>query len=43
VLHAGSIVFNGRHDLCRMFTGGTYILHEAFDAGRVIETIHAER
>jgi long-chain acyl-CoA synthetase len=26
-----------------MFTGGTYILHEAFDAGRVIETIHTER
>jgi acyl-CoA synthetase (AMP-forming)/AMP-acid ligase II len=26
-----------------MFTGSTYILHEAFDAGRVIETIQAER
>jgi long-chain acyl-CoA synthetase len=45
VLHAGSIVFNGAMvDLMPwMFTGGTYILHEAFDAGRVIETIHAER
>jgi long-chain acyl-CoA synthetase len=45
VLHAGSIVFNGAMvDLMPwMFTGATYILHEVFDAGRVIETIHAER
>jgi acyl-CoA synthetase (AMP-forming)/AMP-acid ligase II len=45
LLHAGSIVFNGAMvDLMPwMFTGSTYILHEAFDAGRVIETIHAER
>jgi acyl-CoA synthetase (AMP-forming)/AMP-acid ligase II len=45
VLHAGSIVFNGAMvDLMPwMFVGGTYILHESFDAGRVIETIHRER
>ena len=45
VLHAGSIVFNGAMvDLMPwMFSGATYILHETFDAGRVIETIHAER
>ena len=45
VLHAGSIVFNGAMvDLMPwMFTGATYILHGAFDAGRVIETIDAER
>jgi acyl-CoA synthetase (AMP-forming)/AMP-acid ligase II len=41
VLHAGSIVFNGAMvDLMPwMFVGGTYILHESFDAERVIETI----
>jgi acyl-CoA synthetase (AMP-forming)/AMP-acid ligase II len=45
VLHAGSIVFNGAWvDLMPwMFVGGTYILHEAFDAERVIETIGRER
>jgi acyl-CoA synthetase (AMP-forming)/AMP-acid ligase II len=45
VLHAGSIVFNGAMvDLMPwMFTGGTYLLHETFDAERVIETIRAER
>jgi acyl-CoA synthetase (AMP-forming)/AMP-acid ligase II len=45
VLHAGSIVFNGAMvDLMPwMFTGSTYILHETFDAGRVIETIAGER
>ncbi len=45
VLHAGSIVFNGSMvDLMPwMFVGGTYILHENFDAGRVIETIHQEK
>ena len=41
VLHAGSIVFNGAMvDLMPwMFAGGTYILHEAFDADRVIADI----
>lgn len=41
VLHAGSIVFNGAMlDLMPwMFVGGTYFLHEAFDAERVIADI----
>lgn len=41
VLHAGSIVFNGSMvDLMPwMFVGGTYILHESFNAERVIEDI----
>jgi long-chain acyl-CoA synthetase len=41
VLHAGSIVFNGAMvDLMPwMFVGGTYVLHESFDAERVIEDI----
>ena len=45
VLHAGSIVFNGAMvDLMPwMFVGGTYILHEHFDAGRVIDTIEREQ
>ena len=45
VLHAGSIVFNGSMvDLMPwMFAGATYILHEAFDAERVIETIDREK
>ncbi|MDH3716211.1 MAG: AMP-binding protein, partial [Gammaproteobacteria bacterium] len=45
VLHAGSIVFNGAMiDLMPwMFVGGTYILHENFDAARVIETIDREQ
>lgn len=40
-LHAGSIVFNGAMlDLMPwMFVGGTYILHERFNAERVIEDI----
>ena len=40
-LHAGSIVFNGAFlDLMPwMYLGGTYILHPAFDAGRVIEEV----
>jgi acyl-CoA synthetase (AMP-forming)/AMP-acid ligase II len=44
VLHAGSIVFNGAWvDLMPwMFVGGTYILHEAFDAERFIETVEKE-
>ncbi len=43
VLHAGSIVFNGAMlDLMPwMFTGCTYILHERFNAERVIEDIAA--
>jgi acyl-CoA synthetase (AMP-forming)/AMP-acid ligase II len=45
VLHAGSIVFNGAMiDMMPwMFVGGTYILHESFDAARVIETIDREQ
>jgi len=45
MLHAGSIVFNGAMiDMMPwMFVGGTYILHEAFDAERVIATIERER
>jgi acyl-CoA synthetase (AMP-forming)/AMP-acid ligase II len=45
ILHAGSIVFNGAMvDLMPwMFVGGTYILHEAFDAGRVIADIARHR
>jgi acyl-CoA synthetase (AMP-forming)/AMP-acid ligase II len=41
VLHAGSIVFNGAMvDLMSwMFVGGTYILHDGFNAERVIEDI----
>ena len=41
MLHAGSIVFNGAMvDLMPwMFVGGTYVLHESFDAERVIEDI----
>jgi long-chain acyl-CoA synthetase len=44
MLHAGSIVFNGAWvDMMPwMFVGGTYILHEAFDADRVIATIESE-
>jgi long-chain acyl-CoA synthetase len=40
-LHAGSIVFNGAFlDMMPwMYLGGTYILHPAFDAGRVIEEV----
>ena len=45
VLHAGSIVFNGAMiDLMPwMFVGGTYVLHEAFDAERVIADIEREK
>lgn len=41
VLHAGSIVFNGSmlDFMPWMYVGCTYLLHEAFDAGRVIEEI----
>ena len=45
VLHAGSIVFNGAWvDLMPwMFVGGTYILHEVFNAERLIATIEREK
>jgi acyl-CoA synthetase (AMP-forming)/AMP-acid ligase II len=45
VLHAGSIVFNGAMiDLMPwMFVGGTYVLHESFNAERVIEDIEEEK
>jgi len=45
VLHAGSIVFNGAWvDLMPwMFLGSTFILHEAFDAERMIATIEREK
>jgi long-chain acyl-CoA synthetase len=41
VLHAGSIVFNGAmlDFMPWMYFGCTYILHETFDAGRVIADI----
>ncbi len=44
-LHAGSIVFNGAFlDLMPwLYLGGTYILHPAFDAGRVIEEVARSR
>jgi len=44
-LHAGSIVFNGAFlDLMPwMYLGGTYILHPAFEAGRVIEEVERSR
>lgn len=45
MLHAGSIVFNGvMIDLMPwMFTGATYILHDSFNAERVIHTIAEEK
>jgi len=44
-LHAGSMVFNGAFlDLMPwMFLGGTYLLHPAFDAGRMLEEIERSR
>ena len=44
VLHAGAIVFNGAMlDLMPwMYVGGTYILHDVFDPGRVITDIETE-
>ena len=44
-LHAGSMVFNGAFlDLMPwIFLGGTYILHPAFDAGRMLEEIERSR
>lgn len=45
VLHAGAIVFNGAMlDLMPwMYVGGTYVLHPAFDPGRVIREIEREK
>jgi acyl-CoA synthetase (AMP-forming)/AMP-acid ligase II len=45
VLHAGAIVFNGAMlDLMPwMYLGATYILHEAFNAERVIRDIEREK
>lgn len=45
VLHAGAIVFNGAMlDLMPwMYVGGTYVLHPAFEPGRVIREIERER
>ncbi|MBL8134262.1 MAG: AMP-binding protein [Anaerolineae bacterium] len=45
VLHAGSIIFNGAFLtlMPAFFNGATYILHDHFDAGQVIETIAREK
>jgi len=45
MLHAGAIVFNGAMvDLMPwMFVGGTYVLHDAFNAERVIADIEKEK
>jgi len=45
VLHSGSIIFNGSFltTMPVMFLGGTFILHENFDAENVVRTIKAER
>jgi len=45
ILHSGSIVFNGAmiDFLPWMYLGARYILHEAFDAKRVIEEIAASK
>ncbi len=45
MLHAGSIVFNGAMvDLMPWaYVGARYVLHEAFDPGRVIDTIAEEK
>lgn len=45
VLHAGSIVFNGAMILLMpwMYLGGTYLLHQAFDAAAVIRDIDKEK
>ncbi|MDX1431089.1 MAG: AMP-binding protein [Gammaproteobacteria bacterium] len=45
LLHTGSIVFNGAFVVMMpcFFVGGTYVLHPAFDAKAVIETVHSER
>ncbi|MBK8026915.1 MAG: AMP-binding protein [Chloroflexi bacterium] len=45
VLHAGSIIFNGAFLtlMPAFYNGATYILHDHFDAGAVIETIAREK
>ena len=45
VLHTGAAIFNGAFVTLMpiFYNGGTYILHEAFDIDRVIETIRAEK
>jgi len=45
LLHSGSIVFNGAmlDFMPWMYLGATYILHEAFDAERVLREIEASR
>jgi len=45
VLHAGSIVFNGAmiDFMPWMMLGAHYILHDAFDAKRVMDEIHASQ
>jgi len=45
VLHAGAIVFNGAMlDLMPwMYVGGTYVLHPAFEPGKVIDDIKREQ
>ncbi|MBS1255918.1 MAG: Long-chain-fatty-acid--CoA ligase FadD13 [Deltaproteobacteria bacterium] len=45
VLHSGAIVFNGAMlDLMPwMYLGATYILHQTFDAGAVLQTIEQEK
>ena len=45
VLHAGALVFNGAMlDLMPwMYLGGTYILHETFNAEQVIRDIEREQ
>jgi len=45
VLQTGAAIFNGAFvlSLPLFYNGGTYILHEAFDIDRVIETIRDEK
>ena len=44
VLHSGSIVFNGAFVtlMPTLFCGATYVLHQAFDTGNLIETVRRE-
>jgi len=45
VLHCGSIVFNGAFVtlMPALFCGATYVLHKAFEAGALIDTVRRER
>jgi acyl-CoA synthetase (AMP-forming)/AMP-acid ligase II len=45
ILHSGSLVFNGAmlDFMPWMYLGASYILHEAFDAERVLDEIEASR